>query len=153
MFRADFVRGAEYIPPIGFHMQEIAQAHIGLQAMNYTPRLSFSQDGPVAPSKLADRVGNLHPVPRRPKENILPPVFIISSRRLVMGIVKKSQRDEKACVRINVHWRNLRNRATVSTFLPGWLRSALASRRRSMALFLGRRPALVTIKSGFPFAV
>src|SRR2546428_2792393 len=79
MFRADFVRGAEYIPPIGFHMQEIAQAHIGLQAMNYTPRLSFSQDGPVAPSKLADRVGNLHPVPRRPKENILPGLHNIQS--------------------------------------------------------------------------
>jgi hypothetical protein len=51
------------------------------------------------------------------------------------------------------HLRSSRRSATVSTFPPGLVRSLWASRRTFTAVFCRRLRTLVTISSGFPFAV
>ena len=69
---------------------------------------------------------------------------------LVMSIIKEPEGHEKGGVGIQIHRLSFLNSATVSTFRPGLDNKALASRRNSAAVLFGRRPALVTTRSGLP---
>src|SRR5688572_19226727 len=93
-------------------------------------------------------------MPRRPQKVLILMVFKVMCCGNMVCILTVPQRHIEGRIGVDVHERSFRSSATVSTFLPvGLERSARASACISLAVFRGRRPAFVTMRSGFPFAV
>src|SRR5690348_18190772 len=119
MFSAYGIGGAKHIAPVGFHVQEIANAHVRLNPVNNSSCLRDLQDWRATVSKLPQRIRDLDAVPGRPEQRVLAVGLEELSGSLVMRIVEEPERYEKGCVRIDAHRLSFLNRATVSTFFPG----------------------------------
>ena len=126
---ADVAGNTQNIAPVRFQVLEITDPDVGLQAVNDAAGVGFAQDGSLPVCKLAEGVEHFAPVPRGREKQVLRLLLKVIRRGVVVGIVVETERDVEGGVRANRHFRSSRTSATVSTFLPGLVRSLRTSRR------------------------
>src|SRR5687767_14535197 len=99
-------------------MKKISDTHIVLQCVNNSAGVARLQSWPLASGQLSNRVDHLNSMPRRPQHAVVRVKLKKSRGRRMVGVRAIANSEVERRVRINVHERNLRINATVSTFLP-----------------------------------